>query len=57
MQAMNLNTASLDLVKTKEGRFVFLELNPSGQFGMTSYPCNYYLNKVIAEFLCKDEEK
>ncbi len=51
MKALNLNTGSLDLVKTKEGRCVFLEVNPSGQFGMTSYPCNYYLNKLIAEFL------
>ncbi|MBS1775013.1 MAG: grasp-with-spasm system ATP-grasp peptide maturase [Bacteroidetes bacterium] len=44
-------TASIDMVVTKENEFVFLEINPIGQFGMVSYPCNYYLEKKIAEHL------
>jgi ATP-GRASP peptide maturase of grasp-with-spasm system len=51
MTKLGLNTGSIDIIKTKEGKFVFLEINPTGQYGMTSVPCNYYLDKKIAEFL------
>ncbi len=57
MKELGLNTGSLDIVKTKDGRYVFLEVNPSGQFGMTSHPCNYNLNKKIAEFLINKNGK
>ncbi len=46
-----LNTASLDLIFSTTGDFYFLEINPVGQFGMVSYPCNYYIEKEIATFL------
>jgi ATP-GRASP peptide maturase of grasp-with-spasm system len=55
MQAVNLNTGSIDIVKTKSGRFVFLEVNPVGQYDMTSMPCNYQLDKKIAEFLLNED--
>jgi ATP-GRASP peptide maturase of grasp-with-spasm system len=55
MQSVNLNTGSLDIIKTTDGRHVFLEVNPVGQFGMTSYPCNYQLEKKVAEWLAKHE--
>ena len=51
MIELGLNTGSIDIIKTKQGRFVFLEVNPVGQYGMTSYPCNYHLDKKIAEYL------
>lgn len=54
MKNIRLNTGSIDMVKTKNGRFVFIEVNPSGQFGMVSYPCNYYIEQKIADFLCKN---
>lgn len=49
MKELNLDSGSIDIVRTKDGRFVFLEVNPVGQFGMVSYPCNYKLEKIIAE--------
>lgn len=52
MQSVNLNTGSLDFIVSK-GVFYFLEVNPVGQFGMTSYPCNYNLEKEIATELIK----
>lgn len=55
MRTMGLTTGSLDFVKTTDGRFVFLEINPVGQFGMTSKPCNYYLEKTIASYLVSQE--
>ncbi len=51
MNELNLNTGSADMILTKDGRYVFLEINPIGQFSMVSHPCNYYLEKQIAEYL------
>ncbi len=46
-----LNSGSIDMIVTPENEYVFLEVNPVGQFGMVSYPCNYYLEKKIASYL------
>jgi ATP-GRASP peptide maturase of grasp-with-spasm system len=48
---LNLNSGSIDMVIDKKGNYVFLEINPVGQFGMVSSPCNYYLEKKIAKYL------
>jgi ATP-GRASP peptide maturase of grasp-with-spasm system len=50
---LGLSTGSFDLVMSKEGIVYFLEVNPEGQFGMVSIPCNYYLEKKFAEYLIK----
>lgn len=51
MQKLNFESSSIDMIVTQDNQFIFLELNPVGQFGMTSYPCNYNLEKIIAENL------
>ncbi|MDO8571688.1 MAG: grasp-with-spasm system ATP-grasp peptide maturase [bacterium] len=51
MRELRLETGSIDMVKTTDGRYVFLEVNPNGQFGMVSQPCNYFLERKIAEHL------
>ena len=52
MKKMNLKTGSIDLIKSaNDNKYYFLEINPSGQFGMVSKPCNYYLEKKMAEYL------
>lgn len=51
MKKLELNTGSIDMIVTPEKQFYFLEINPAGQFGMVSKPCNYYLEKKIAEAL------
>jgi len=51
VKILNVNSGSIDLVVTQEGKYIFLEVNPIGQFGMVSLPCNYYLEKKIANFL------
>jgi ATP-GRASP peptide maturase of grasp-with-spasm system len=48
---IGLNTGSIDLIVDHNGDYVFLEINPVGQFSMTSLPCNYYLEKKIAQTL------
>lgn len=51
MKKLGLNTGSIDLIKSTDGRYVFLEVNQAGQFGMVSKPCNYYLEEKIAACL------
>ncbi len=48
---IGLNTGSVDFIVDKNDQFVFLEINPVGQYGMTSEPCNYNLDNVIAKYL------
>ena len=57
MKKMSLFSGSIDLIKEKNGGYIFLEINPVGQFGMTSLPCNYYLEKIIASYLITENEK
>lgn len=52
MNKLELNTGSIDLVIDKEDNYYFLEVNPIGQYGMVDFPCNYLINKKIAEYLC-----
>lgn len=56
MGLLGLNTGSLDLIQTRNGRMAFLEVNPAGQFGMVSVPCNYGLEKQIASYLINGNE-
>lgn len=52
MKKANLETGSLDIVKSsRDGKYYFLEVNPSGQFGTVSLRCNYNLHKIVAENL------
>jgi ATP-GRASP peptide maturase of grasp-with-spasm system len=51
MNSMNLDSGSIDMIVTKNKEYVFLEVNPVGQFGMVSGPCNYNLEKEIATCL------
>jgi ATP-GRASP peptide maturase of grasp-with-spasm system len=48
---MELNTGSIDLIVSTTGEYVFLEVNPVGQFGWLSQNCNYYLESQIARYL------
>lgn len=53
----SLNCCSFDLIKNNNGEFIFLEVNPGGQFGMVSTPCNYNLEKEIAKSFKKYYEE
>lgn len=53
---IGLNTGSADLIVTPDGRHIFLEINPVGQFGMVSKPCNYHLERKVAEHLIEVSE-
>ena len=53
MTASGLNTGSIDIMKGTDGNYYFLEINPVGQFGFVSEPCNYNFPKIIAQALIK----
>lgn len=55
MKKMNLNCGSIDMIKSVNGEYVFLEINAVGQFGMVSKPCNYFLEERVACFLNKQD--
>lgn len=50
---MDYNTGSFDLILTPKGKYIFLEINPMGQYDWVSQDCNYYIDKKIAELLIK----
>ncbi|HSH68026.1 MAG TPA: grasp-with-spasm system ATP-grasp peptide maturase [Bacteroidia bacterium] len=56
MNRLELNTGSIDMIKTRNAEYVFLEVNPVGIFDETSINCNYYLNKKIAKWLSSQYE-
>lgn len=51
MEKLSLDSGSIDFIKTRNDEYVFLEINPNGQFGMVSHPCNYNLEEVVARKL------
>lgn len=51
MKSADLNCGSIDIVVTNTNEYVFLEVNPVGQFGMVSFPCNYKIEQKIATYL------
>ena len=48
---LSLQSGSFDVLVTDDDKYYFLEVNPIGQFGMVSFPCNYQIEKFIAESL------
>jgi len=56
LKRIGFNTCSIDFIKGENGKYYFLEINPVGQFGMVSKPCNYNIEYSIYKYLTKDEE-
>ena len=55
MKRLSLDSGSIDIIVSPANEFYFLEVNPVGQFGMVSYPCNYNLERKIAKYLLSYE--
>lgn len=55
MEISELDTGSIDLIVTPNNQFVFLEVNPVGQFDWLSINCNYYIEKKIADYLSNEK--
>lgn len=57
MDYLKLNTGSIDLIKDEKGDYFFIEVNPVGQFMAHSNRCNFYLEKLFAEYLIASDEE
>ena len=53
MKKLDLNFGSLDIVVTKDKRYVFLEVNPNGQYGAVSLSINANVDYEVAAFLMR----
>lgn len=51
LKELRLNTASIDMVLTRDNKYVFIEINPVGQYDMVGKPMNFQLDKKIALWL------
>jgi len=52
MKKIDMNCGSFDIIVTPAMEYLFLEVNPIGQFQWLSKNCNYYIEKHIAKTLC-----
>ena len=57
MTELKLNTGSIDMIKSTNGEYVFLEVNPCGIYESMAINCNYNLNKLTAKWLMKSTGK
>ncbi len=53
-KALNLEYSAIDFVETKDGRFIFLEVNPGGQWLWIENQLNYPITLRIAEYLANE---
>lgn len=56
MKLLSLNTGSIDMIVTHKGEYIFLEVNPVGQYEYLENLCNYPLNKRIASYILQNYE-
>lgn len=57
MNLIKLDSGSIDLIVDDKDEYVFLEVNPVGQFGFVSGMCNYNLEKIIAKYLLSNNDE
>ncbi|WP_294251895.1 grasp-with-spasm system ATP-grasp peptide maturase [uncultured Chryseobacterium sp.] len=51
MEQLGHKIGAIDLIVDENDQYIFLEVNPGGQFSYYSDHCNYYLEKEIAQLL------
>lgn len=51
LKEFGINCASFDTIISGKNEYFMIDLNPIGQFGMVSQPCNYNLEEKFAKFL------
>ncbi len=51
MDSLRLNYGAADLILTPEGRYVFLEVNPAGEFFWLERACGLNISEAIADLL------
>lgn len=46
---LKINSGSFDIIYNKKGEYIFLEVNPIGQFQWLSHGCNYFIEEMFAK--------
>jgi ATP-GRASP peptide maturase of grasp-with-spasm system len=57
MNQLEINSGSIDFIRNKQGLYIFLEINPVGQFDFLEIQGNYSISEIIAKKLMKINEK
>lgn len=57
MDSMGLLFGAIDLIRQKDGKYVFLEVNPQGEWGMLQRDLGYPIGETIAEKLVVRKNK
>ncbi|HEX6184304.1 MAG TPA: hypothetical protein VFZ44_10530 [Pyrinomonadaceae bacterium] len=55
MRRLGLLYGAIDLIETPDGRHVFLEVNPGGEWGMLEHDLGLPISEAIADALLNDE--
>lgn len=53
MNLIKLDTGSIDILVSTKNEFIFLEVNPAGQFDWVSNCCNYHIENKIYSLIIK----
>lgn len=53
MNRLNLKFGAIDLIKSQDGKYYFLEVNPTGEWGMLEKDLNLPISEQIAKTLIK----
>ena len=57
MTKLTINSGSLDIIVDVNNDYIFLEVNPVGQFAQVSAPCQYNLEQKIANEIIKRKKR
>ena len=52
MERLGLNYGAIDIVLDKQGNYVFLEINPNGQWAWIEHLTGLPISKEIVKYLC-----
>lgn len=56
LKDLKIDCASVDILYSNDNRYHLIDVNPVGQFGMVSKPCNYNLEVKIANYLSNGKQ-
>ena len=57
MKKLNLNFGALDFIRATNGDYVFLEVNPCGEWGMLQKTLNYPITDHMAQCIRNNIDK
>lgn len=57
MKELGMNTGSADFIYTEDKEYIFLEINPAGQYDWLNKYCNYGIEQKIAQLLIEQQNK